>query len=71
MRADFKTGSAVPSDAGAVPDSHRRQMAAYGAALRVIFPERTIELALLYTAGPRLIALSLEDVCLQSLGFRS
>ena len=59
---DFKTGNRVPRDADAVPESHRRQMAAYGAALRVIFPDRPVELALLYTAGPRLIRLALEDV---------
>ncbi len=59
---DFKTGSRVPRDAAAVPESHRRQMAAYGAALRVIFPDRPVEVALLYTAGPRLIRLALEDV---------
>jgi ATP-dependent helicase/nuclease subunit A len=32
-------------------------MAAYRAALRVIFPDRPVAAALLYTAAPRLIAL--------------
>lgn len=54
---DFKTGRAVPGDADAVPLSHLRQMAAYAAALAVIFPGRRIEAALLYTAGPKLIIL--------------
>ena len=40
-----------------VPSYHVRQMAAYAAALAVIFPGRVIEAALLYTAGPVLIAL--------------
>ena len=54
---DFKTGRAVPASAEAAPEHHLHQMAAYAAALSVIFPGRAIEAALLYTAGPRLIAL--------------
>ena len=54
---DFKTGRAVPANADAVPPGHRAQMQAYAEALRVIFPGRTIEASLLYTAGPKLIAL--------------
>ena len=52
---DFKTGRSVPADAAQVPDAHRRQMEAYVEALRVIFPGRTVEAALLYTSGPSLI----------------
>ena len=44
-------------DVAGVPDYHLRQMAAYHAALEVIFPGARIEVALLYTAGPRLIDL--------------
>lgn len=54
---DYKTGRRVPAQAGEAPVSHLRQMAAYAAALAVIFPERTVEAALLYTAGPRLLLL--------------
>ena len=54
---DFKTGSNVPSAASDVPAAHRAQMTAYAEALRVIFPGRTVEAALLYTAGPRLVTL--------------
>ena len=50
--ADFKTGRDPPADAGAIPAAHLRQMAAYRAALRVIFPDRPVEAALLYTAAP-------------------
>lgn len=54
---DFKTGARVPLDAGAVPVYYLRQMAAYVAALRVVFPGRRVEAALLFTEGPKLIAL--------------
>ena len=58
--ADFKTGRSVPTELSQVPPSHLRQMAAYRAALSVIFPGRSIEAALLYTVGPLLIALPAE-----------
>ena len=54
---DFKTGRQVPGGDDSVPPYHLRQMAAYAAALGVIFPERPIEAALLYTAAPKLIVL--------------
>jgi ATP-dependent helicase/nuclease subunit A len=54
---DYKTGRQVPRDASEVPDYHLKQMAAYQAALAVIFPDHAIEVALLYTGGPVLIAL--------------
>jgi len=54
---DFKTGNRVPSSAADVPRGHAAQMSAYTEALRVIFPGRAVEAALLYTAGPALIAL--------------
>jgi ATP-dependent helicase/nuclease subunit A len=54
---DFKTGLQVPSGPSDVPRGHEAQMAAYAEALRIIFPGRKVEAALLYTAGPQLIAL--------------
>jgi ATP-dependent helicase/nuclease subunit A len=54
---DFKTGTRVPISVAEVPRAHLAQMGAYADALRVIFPGRQVEAALLYTAGPRLIAL--------------
>ena len=48
---DFKTGQVPKSDA-AIPTYHREQMAAYVAALRVIFPGREVRASVLYTAGP-------------------
>jgi len=55
---DFKTGVRVPSSADTAPPAHVRQIAAYHAALSSIFPDRVVEAALLYTAGPKWIALS-------------
>ncbi|TGX49687.1 double-strand break repair helicase AddA [Sphingomonas gei] len=51
---DFKTARRAPATLDAIPAYHLRQMAAYAAALAVIFPGRRIEAALLYTAGPTL-----------------
>ena len=54
---DFKTGSRIPSAQADVPRAHLAQMTAYAEALRTIFPNRKVEAALLYTAGPSLVAL--------------
>lgn len=54
---DYKTGRHVPEAATDVAPAYLRQMAAYRDALGVIFPRRRVEAALLYTAGPRFIAL--------------
>jgi ATP-dependent helicase/nuclease subunit A len=53
---DFKTGR-VPETDDAIPASHRAQMTAYSDALKVIFPDRAVKAALLYTSGPKLIEL--------------
>jgi ATP-dependent helicase/nuclease subunit A len=66
---DFKTGRRVPLGIDEVPVFHLRQMAAYAEALRVIFPGRRIEAALLYTAAPRLFDLSEEVLALHKPGF--
>ena len=54
---DFKTGRQVPPSLETIPPYHLQQMAAYRAALRIVFPGRAVAAALLYTAGPRLILL--------------
>ncbi|MEO6216116.1 MAG: double-strand break repair helicase AddA [Sphingomonas sp.] len=54
---DFKTGRQVPATPADIPPYHVRQMAAYVEALGVIFPGRTVEAALLYTAAPVLLVL--------------
>lgn len=58
MVIDFKTGRHLPADEGEVALAYLRQMSAYRDALAVIFPEREIIAALLYTSGPTLIRLS-------------
>ncbi len=56
--ADFKTGRKVPETESEIPAAYLRQVAAYRAALRVIFPDRPVAAALVYTAAPVLIPLS-------------
>jgi ATP-dependent helicase/nuclease subunit A len=50
--AEFKTGRRIPAAPADIPGSHLRQMAAYAAALGIIFPGRPIEAKLVYTGGP-------------------
>lgn len=59
---DFKTARRVPADASAVSDSYKRQMAAYAAVLSGVFPDHEVRAALLYTAGPKLVALTQSDL---------
>jgi len=54
---DFKTARRVPQSAMAIPIAHIRQMAAYVAVLRAVFPQHDVTAALLYTSGPRLFTL--------------
>ena len=54
---DYKTGRS-PDRAEAIPDAHRSQMQAYSEALSVIFPDRDVEAALLYTQSGRFFRLS-------------
>lgn len=54
---DFKTGRVPPNEA-AIPSAHRRQMEAYAEALRIIFPDREVRAALLYTAEAKLFELA-------------
>ncbi len=54
---DFKSTSRPPDDLSDIPVQTIRQMAAYVAALEVIYPGRTIEAAVLYTHAPLLLAL--------------
>ncbi len=54
---DFKTARRPPTDLSEVPAATIRQMAAYVAALAAIYPDRTIEGAVLYTHMPQLIVI--------------
>ncbi len=53
---DYKTGRA-PGRAEDIPVAHRLQMDAYRRALSVIFPDRDIEAALLYTSSAQIFPL--------------
>ena len=66
---DFKTGRRAPASLGDAPAYHLRQIAAYAAALAVIFPGRAIEAGLLYTAGPVLHMLPADLLAAQKPGF--
>jgi ATP-dependent helicase/nuclease subunit A len=68
---DFKTGLRVPGAIDEVPVPYLRQMAAYVAALEVIFPGREIIASLLYTAAPRIFVLPDEMLERYKPGFAS
>ena len=68
---DFKTGRRVPAGLADIPDFHLRQIAAYVAALAVIFPGRRIDAALVYTAGPTFLALPPDLLAAHKPGFPS
>jgi ATP-dependent helicase/nuclease subunit A len=54
---DYKTDREPPGAAEQVPVTYLRQMAAYRALLRRIYPGRAVRCALLWTAGPQLMLL--------------
>jgi ATP-dependent helicase/nuclease subunit A len=56
--ADYKTGRAAPPSAEAAPVLYVRQMAAYRAVLREIYPGRAVRCFLVYTEGPAVLELS-------------
>lgn len=58
--ADFKTNALVPVRPEDVPEGILRQMGAYSACLARIYPGRTVEGAILWTAGPVLMPLPPE-----------
>ena len=55
--ADYKTNRAPPADVAATPALYLRQMAAYRAVLREIFPGRPVACALVWTAGATVMPL--------------
>ena len=66
---DFKTGRRVPQSIDAIPVQHIRQMAAYAAVLKGIFPDRDVRAALLYTEGPVLHRLPVDLLDAHKPGF--
>lgn len=57
---DYKSARRPPASVEDVPRGVLRQMGAYAAALEATFPGRRVEVALLYTALPRLIEVPAE-----------
>ena len=55
--ADYKTNRAAPASLATVPPTYLRQMAAYRAVLRGIFPGRAVECALVWTSAGRVMPL--------------
>jgi ATP-dependent helicase/nuclease subunit A len=54
---DYKTNRAAPATPADVPRLYLRQMAAYRALLQAVYPGHDVRPALLWTEGPRLMAL--------------
>ena len=57
---DYKTNRPPPETEDAVSPVYLRQMAAYRELLRGIYPDRPVQALLLWTVGPRMMALSDE-----------
>jgi ATP-dependent helicase/nuclease subunit A len=64
--ADFKTNRPSPERIEDADDAYIAQMAVYAAVLRAAFPGRRIEAALVWTDGPKLMALP-ENLMAQAL----
>lgn len=61
---DYKTNRIAPDDAGGVTQAYVVQMALYRELVRVLYPGRAVECALLYTAAPR--AIFLDDAAMDA-----
>lgn len=59
---DFKTTRRPPTTFEEIPEATLRQMAAYVAALEVIYPDRRVRAAVLYTQTPSLVVLPPETM---------
>ena len=62
LAVDFKSNRVVPETPDLVPDGILRQMGAYAHALGQIYPGRSIQTAILWTAAPKLMYLDTETV---------
>ena len=58
--ADYKSDQAPPGAVEDVSKAYLRQLAAYRAALREIYPGRTVRTALVWTAGPTIMEIPPE-----------
>jgi ATP-dependent helicase/nuclease subunit A len=59
---DYKSNAVVPETPSEVPEGLLRQMGAYGAILAQIYPDRPVELAILWTRTGRLMRLDPDIV---------
>lgn len=57
LAVDFKSNHIVPETVHAVSDAYLRQMAAYREMLRALYPDRRVEVAILWTNAPSLMRL--------------
>ncbi|MGY9011494.1 MAG: PD-(D/E)XK nuclease family protein, partial [Rhodobacterales bacterium] len=57
LAVDFKSNAAVPSDVALCPEGILRQMAAYSAALKQIYPDKIIKISILWTKTATLMPL--------------
>ncbi len=62
IAVDFKSNETVPASSDQVPEGLLRQMGAYGALLRHIFPDHTVETAILWTKTAQLMPLADTEV---------
>ncbi|SMX47147.1 double-strand break repair helicase AddA [Actibacterium lipolyticum] len=67
LAVDYKSNAMVPDTANDVPDGLLRQMGAYAAALSAVFPNKTVETAILWTRTATLMPLPSQLVA-QALG---
>lgn len=66
LAVDFKTNGVVPGEPDDCPEGILRQMGAYAAALRLIYPDRRIDTAILWTRTACLMPLS-NDLVMTAL----
>jgi ATP-dependent helicase/nuclease subunit A len=59
---DYKSNAVIPRTPAEVPEGILRQMGAYAHLLGQIYPDRPVEVAVLWTRGPVLMPLDLEIV---------
>jgi ATP-dependent helicase/nuclease subunit A len=66
--ADYKTG--IPCDLDRTPKTYLDQMALYRAVLAPLWPDRTLRMLLIWTAGPRVVWLPAKtlEAALAALG---
>ena len=58
LAVDYKTNANIPERAEDVPEGLLRQMGAYLEALEALYPDRKIDIAILWTATATLMPLS-------------